>query len=244
MAGCSISGWSTPPEVRRGFQHPLGVAYAGGAVFVADTYNSVIRRIDPASGAVTIFAGSTSGWQDGAAAQFDEPGGIAAAGDRLYVADTNNHAIRVVDLATGVTSTLVLYGIEAFRAPVDETAPVLLGAVSLAPGGATLTIDVRLPDGYVINDLAPFSLEWRGDGLVIEPGHLAAVAPGFPIEVALAGLAPSVGTLIIDVTTYFCTAAAKELCLIDQVRLALPVTVTAGAASSAAITYAVSAPDP
>jgi DNA-binding beta-propeller fold protein YncE len=224
------------------FQHPLGVAYTGGAVFVADTYNSVIRRIDAATGAVTTFAGSTSGWRDGAAARFDEPGGIAAAGNRLYVADTNNHAIRVIDLTTGVTTTLVLYGIEAFRAPLDEAAPVLLGAVALAPGEATLTIDIRLPDGYVMNDLAPFSLEWRGEGVGVEPGEMAVVAPGFPIEVVLAGLVPSVGTLVIDVTTYFCTAATKELCLIDQVRLALPVTVTTGAASSAAITHGVPAP--
>ena len=32
---------------------------------------------------------------------FDEPAGITAAGDKLFVADTNNHVIRVIDLQRG-----------------------------------------------------------------------------------------------------------------------------------------------
>jgi hypothetical protein len=45
---------------------------------------------------------------DGAAgaACFYEPGGLSATSRHVYVADTNNHAVRVVDLATGVVRTL------------------------------------------------------------------------------------------------------------------------------------------
>lgn len=225
------------------FQHPLGAAYGHGALYVADTYNSAIRRIEVATGAVTTIAGSVPGWQDGTAARFNEPGGIDLSGDLLYVADTNNHAVRVVDLATGLTRTMVLFGIEEFQAPRDEAAAVVLDPVTLSAGEATLTLDVRLPDGYVVNDLAPFSVEWSGDGLSVDRGELSLVAPGFPLELALSGLAAPSGNLVLDVTTYYCTAAAKELCLIDQVRLVVPVTIAAGGVSTTVVVYEVPAPD-
>jgi len=37
---------------------------------------------------------------------FYEPGGLSATGRHVYVADTNNHAVRVVDLASGEVQTL------------------------------------------------------------------------------------------------------------------------------------------
>ncbi len=85
-------------------QHPLGVACVDGVVYLADTYNNKLKRYDPATGRVTTFAGTGApGHQDGPAAQatFDEPGGLSQAGGKLYVADTGNGAIRVVDLKTG-----------------------------------------------------------------------------------------------------------------------------------------------
>ena len=100
-------------EVR--LQHPLGIAWAGGCVYVADTYNHRIKVLDPASRRVAVFAGrGVEGAADGtaAAATFYEPGGLSAAGDALFVADTNNHAIRRIALSTGRTGTLALTGLE------------------------------------------------------------------------------------------------------------------------------------
>lgn len=95
-------------------QHPLGVAVYNGQVFVADTYNHRIKVLDPATGKLSSFAGSGApGLSDGPReqAQFYEPGGLAVAGDTLYVADTNNHAVRTVDLRTGGVATLPLAGL-------------------------------------------------------------------------------------------------------------------------------------
>lgn len=95
-------------------QHPLGVAVHGGRVFIADTYNHKIKVLEPGSRKVWTFAGTGApGHADGPAAkaQFHEPGGIAIAGDTLFVADTNNHAIRSIDLRTSMVSTLTIAGL-------------------------------------------------------------------------------------------------------------------------------------
>ncbi|NIN48700.1 MAG: hypothetical protein GTN62_01095, partial [Gemmatimonadales bacterium] len=101
-------------------QHPLGVAWEGGMLYVADTYNSKIKRVDPETRFLETFLGGEHGWRDGIEPLFYEPGGIDAADGKLYIADTNNHAIRVVDLTSNETSTLVLKGIERFTASADD----------------------------------------------------------------------------------------------------------------------------
>ncbi len=92
-------------------QHALGVAYHAGKLYVADTYNSKIKVIDPARKTCTTLLGEAGGWLTGPL--FTEPAGLSVAGDKLYVADTNGHRIRVVDLKTRAVSTLALKGVEA-----------------------------------------------------------------------------------------------------------------------------------
>ena len=92
-------------------QHPLGVCFdpASGLVYVADSYNHKIKRLDPATTEVrTAFGDGLPGLVDGpaAASRFSEPGGLSVAGRKLYAADTNNHAIRVCDLESGEVETL------------------------------------------------------------------------------------------------------------------------------------------
>jgi len=88
-------------------QHPLGLARWNDKLLIADTYNHRIKLLDPAARTVKAFAGlGKPGQADGAAPSFYEPGGISIAKGKLYVADTNNHAIRVVDLNTKETRTL------------------------------------------------------------------------------------------------------------------------------------------
>jgi sugar lactone lactonase YvrE/peroxiredoxin len=79
------------------FQHPLGVALDGNTLFVADTFNGLIRRIDLKTGAVTTWLGSIGSDSD-APDNFYEPGGLSVAGDTLFVADTNHHRIVAIDI--------------------------------------------------------------------------------------------------------------------------------------------------
>lgn len=95
-------------------QHPLGVCWYRGSLYIADTYNNKIKRLDPETRRSETFLGSGQpGRADGGGltAAFYEPGGLSAAADRLYIADTNNHAIRVADLTTGFVNTLALRGL-------------------------------------------------------------------------------------------------------------------------------------
>src|SRR5262249_8421503 len=96
-------------------QHALGVVYLKNKLYVADTYNSKIKMIDPFTKNCTTFVGSPGGWLSSAA--FNEPGGLSIAGDKMYVADTNGHRIRVVDMTTREVTTLPLQGVEAPKLP-------------------------------------------------------------------------------------------------------------------------------
>ncbi|HEY9735642.1 MAG TPA: thioredoxin-like domain-containing protein [Trichocoleus sp.] len=90
-------------------QHCLGVAWGDDSLWVADTYNHKIKRVNPGSGLCQRLCGSgQAGNQDGPfrGAQFSEPGGLAYTPGYLYVADTNNHAIRQIDLRSRTVSTL------------------------------------------------------------------------------------------------------------------------------------------
>ncbi len=90
-------------------QHAQGIAVGDGKVFVADTYNHKVKVIDPATKKVSTLAGTgVTGRQDGPAdrASFNEPAGLAYASGWLYIADTNNHTVRVLDLSKMVVSTL------------------------------------------------------------------------------------------------------------------------------------------
>ena len=92
-------------------QHVQAVCFFEGLIYMADTYNNRIKVLDPQTHAVRSFAGTgTAGFKDGARqeAQFNEPAGLAAANGKLYVADTNNHAIRTIDLVEGTVDTLTI----------------------------------------------------------------------------------------------------------------------------------------
>jgi DNA-binding beta-propeller fold protein YncE len=88
-------------------QHALGVATLDGKLYVADTYNSKIKILDPAKHTSDTFVGD--------AKTFNEPGGLSIAGGKMYVADTNNHRIEVVDMKTKEITTLQLQGVEPVR---------------------------------------------------------------------------------------------------------------------------------
>ncbi|HVP10550.1 MAG TPA: thioredoxin-like domain-containing protein [Phycisphaerae bacterium] len=81
------------------FQHPLGVTLWDEKLFVADTFNHLIRLIDLKTREVTTWLG-TGKAEKGTPQQIGlyEPGGVSVTNDTLYIADTNNHRILAVEI--------------------------------------------------------------------------------------------------------------------------------------------------
>ncbi len=110
------------------FNFPIGVAVdAQSNVFVADTYNNTIRKIAPDT-TVTTYAGAPSngGYADGVAstAVFNTPTGIAVDKySNLYVADTGNNTIRLINHVTGMVSAYAGSGPPGTSGDVDNTFP-------------------------------------------------------------------------------------------------------------------------
>ena len=139
----SADGAGASARMRR----PFGLAAdASGAVYVADTGNHTIRRIDTA-GVVTTLAGQAGalGSADGTgtSARFNEPRAVVVAPDgALLVADLGNHAIRRV-ARNGATTTYAGVAGQAgssdgVGASARFTAPISL---ALLPGGDLIVLD-------------------------------------------------------------------------------------------------------
>ncbi len=148
-------------------QHPLGLFADASGVYVADSFNHAIRRFDPLSGKITTLAGTGArGRDNGAFAQatFNEPGGIARAGSLLYVADTNNHVIRVLDLDAATVRTLEVRDkpppvlpsapLPPLPPPTSDSLPNLeIGEKSMAAEVA-ISVTLELAPGWKIHDSA------------------------------------------------------------------------------------------
>ena len=230
-------------------QHPLGVVVVDGFVYVADTYNHKIKRIDPASAEITTFLGVEAGWRDGSDPLFYEPGGLDAAEGKLYVADTNNHTIRVIDLLTKEVSTLVLKGIERFTATAEDSEfggeIVTLDPVMIQAGAGSIQLNITFPTGYKANDLAPSSMAWQVDGDVVNlpaDANRSMVAPTFPIELSVT-FNDGEGTLINDLTVIYCEAEKASLCFIEQVRFEVPLIVGSVGEVLLRLDYAITLPE-
>jgi DNA-binding beta-propeller fold protein YncE len=206
-------------------QHPLGVYAYDGKVFIADTYNHKIKLLDPRSGSVkTLLGTGRPGQADGARASFYEPGGLSQARGKLFVADTNNHAIRVVDLRTRATSTLMIKGLQP-PAPLEKTRgdestagpnaeelrlpPQRLGANQ----AAALLIDVSLPEGFHLNNAAPqrYKVEVVGGKEQVALTGDSAVAVSrtakdleLPLRVPLKLKGAGRAELRVQLTIYYC----------------------------------------
>lgn len=106
-------------------QHPLGVHFIKhkNVVLVTDTYNHKVKVIDPFTNEIFSWLGNGNGsLKDGNAmsSEFSEPSGICSIwlkdendNDKLlvYVADCNNHCIRLIDYDEGDVTTLELFNV-------------------------------------------------------------------------------------------------------------------------------------
>ncbi len=237
-------------------QHPLGVALHDGALLIADTYNHKIKQLDPDSRAVKTFAGAGKpGQADGASSSFYEPGGISIADGKLYVADTNNHAVRVVVLQTQQTSTLMIRGLrppakpDATMVEAESTAATIAGPnaeeIKLAPqslraaSDATLVVDVALPAGYHLNESAPqryrIAVESGAERLAFDGDARSVARSGkdlqLPLRLPLHARVAGAANLRIQLTLFYCREDNTGTCQIKTLVWRAPVEVVMDASA-------------
>jgi thiol-disulfide isomerase/thioredoxin len=217
-------------------QHPLGVEAFGGKILIADTYNHKIKVLEPEKRTVETFLGTgKEGQKDGRSASFYEPGGLSVAAGKLYIADTNNAAIRVADLKTLSVSTLPIRGLrppdpgkqaEMFeggpKADTFEAAPVS----SVIGKSIPVSVNVDLPEGFHLNASAPqrVSIKPANEGIVA--ADKTSPLRKFPYEFGLSALAPGKTSVEIALTIYYCRIDNTGVCYIKKLKWNVPVVVT------------------
>lgn len=221
-------------------QHALGVTTNadGSLVYIADTYNSKIKLFDPTTGITTSLFGlsGNGGYRDGDAsiAQFDEPGGLDFANGLLYVADTNNHVIRIIDLEAQTVSTLEFPNPEALVITRDE--PTVLGGNSaqgiqieldtqtVTTGTSYLNLNFTLPEGYKINELTDSTVDIVVDDLAQINNDDSRVVITEENTTILLTVEDGQSTITLTIALFYCEE--DSYCLIDDVIITVPLFIT------------------
>lgn len=221
------------------FQHPLGVVNAGEHLYVADSYNHKIRRIELSSGNVTTWAGNGERGDSTEPLQLSEPAGLSMADGRLYVADTNNHRVLSIDVTSKKVSTLQIDGLTPPKPPKPSPVPDVANAIQLDPqriaAGEKVVFDVALnvPAGYKLNELAPVTWEVFADG---EQTVISAAALGARDEATvddqgagnfhlpLTGQ-PGEASLVVRMSYGYCGTDEGALCRLATATWRVPVVV-------------------
>ncbi len=252
-------------------QHAIGIEFVAGTqgagrLYIADTYNHRIKVLDLEAKSSSVVVGDgTPGLSDGfgTRALLAEPSGLSATADTLYIADTNNHRIRTLDLATGELATLALSNLELATVTMgDEIADeVLTPPKRIAPGPVDIVLDLVLPDGYKFNTEGLFRFEWSTENDLLSPqgtNRYEARGPDMPLRLAASAEADT-GTahgenpgadksradssamggtvLSATATVYYCPAVDETFCLVRDVNFTVPLVVDAAGASSVQLTH-------
>ncbi|WP_053956385.1 S-layer homology domain-containing protein [Inediibacterium massiliense] len=144
---------------------PSGVAVdSSGNIYIADTKNHCIRKIDAITGIINTIAGNgTSGYSgDGGpatSAQLDMPYGVDVDSfGNIYVADMNNHRIRKIDAITGIINTIAGNGISEYS---GDGGPAIFAAMVLP-----YRIAVDSKDNIYVSDKSKRIRKIDSDGII------------------------------------------------------------------------------
>ena len=219
-------------------EHPQGIAYANGSVYVADTYNHKLRTVDPTSREVRAVAGgAAAGFKDGSGGEslLNEPNGLSVASGLLYIADANNDVVRVMDLATNTVSTLELSNIAVAAQGIEgRVLKVSLPGQTVSPDTMTLRIRMSAPESFQLNGLTTSELTLSSSNEpVLELGEGSVDwATSDPFVEIIVPVSVDGGDAVLTAQgeIFYCRYGDEGICLIENVDIALPVTVVPGTA--------------
>jgi hypothetical protein len=168
-------------------QFPLGVAAAGDAVYVADTYNGKVRRLKGGQ-ITTVSAGLT------------RPQGLAVIGSRLLVADTDAHRLVWVDLSTGALEPLTLGPVPDAATGVVRPAFTLKTA-TVRRGASTVRLVVPAPRNERFSADAPQRATATATGARVT-GDVGITVEEDEVRIDVPVEASGPGALSVEVTLY------------------------------------------
>ena len=209
-------------------QHPLGIAFDNDIVYVADTYNSKVKMINLKNKKIETIAGSKKGFKDGTPGSFFEPGGISIRNGKLYIADTNNHAVRVLDLKSRELTTLPV------TTPVDsqKTKPrknpfleLIERPEETVKEDSKISFAVRLPKDHEFSKEAPFTYEILKQGKVFQKGTIKDPDKELPLNINLNQDDKGKSVIEIDLDFPYCSTAPPKLCKFKSIKLIQPISV-------------------
>ncbi|KAL3863542.1 hypothetical protein ACJMK2_005293 [Sinanodonta woodiana] len=165
--------------VKAKFQHPLAVTLVtteSGPLLVADSYNHKIKSIDLKTKNCTTIMGTG---QAGSAmkdnplkTELNEPGGLCVSNNLLYIADTNNHNIKVLDLIIQKVSSLPV--IFAKQKDNESQSADTSDSALKETGGQFIPVQMtlKMSDSVHLTEDAPSSWELRcqDEGVLPENG--------------------------------------------------------------------------
>lgn len=155
VAGNGTQGYSGDggPASSAAIDSPYGLALdPQGNLFLSDTHNQCVRRVDHVSGLITTIAGTGQpgfAGDSGAAtsATLRLPRGLAIDGSgNLFLVDSANHRLRRIDAVTGLIASVAGDGTQAYAGDAGPAVSASLDsprAVALSPAGLATMSDTH-----------------------------------------------------------------------------------------------------
>jgi hypothetical protein len=120
---------------------------------------------------------------------------------------------------------------------------------TIAAGEGTIELNVTLPEGYKVNDRAPFSMQWLIDGAAeegliqfsAEDGNRTIIKPVFPLSFS-AAFGEGDTEITADLVIYYCEAEAESLCFIERVRITIPITISSNGSDTVIVPHTIEIP--
>lgn len=235
-------------------QHPLGVAWdeKRSVLYVADSYNHKIKVVNPKTKGCTTLAGTGDAKNANssfAESAFNEPGGlcVAESGRLLYVADTNNHQIKVMDLEARTVSVLPVFKPSSavvdgpFPEKKQKTVPkvpksapnISLPPVTVHPGQTLqLKLKLALPSGTTLTEGVPscWFLTAEGNEWLLQEqipsGDIESISSQPTISLQIPASCLSLEAVVsVAVFLYYCSADSSA-CMMKGILFRQPLQIT------------------
>jgi DNA-binding beta-propeller fold protein YncE len=233
------------PDAR--LQHSIGILYHDGFLYVADTYNHKIKKVNPEEKKVSTYIGTgTRGYNDGNAknAQLNEPNDITYLDGKFYIADTNNHLIRIYNPVSDKVSTLQFKNlasltpmlnkkVEDFKAP-----QIKLPQKVISRHAKGINFKLKLPKGYKWTEGAPHFINFLS-----ENEHVIHISPCESGEKCFDTFIPfeiiDTGSTVIKIriVAYYCDIDKAAQCYFKSLELIQPITVAEKGKNDLTISY-------